>query len=206
MSTLRVDNIQKENGDAVITDGVIPESIIRSSNVGMIKLNTTDVTSDTATVTFDSSLITDNYDKYIVSFQGLKPATDSVYIRSRYSTDNGSTFETGTFNYGYHYSRLGTAETGGNGTTKSNYAESAFGAGNDAAAAYNGIFYIDGLRDSSTYLTIELSAILRQANDSQYVKQEGWSLSNSVVYNYIEFSFSSGNIAGGTFTLYGMVK
>ena len=40
MGTLKVDNIQKEDGSAVITDGVIPSTIIRSSNVGMVLLET----------------------------------------------------------------------------------------------------------------------------------------------------------------------
>ena len=40
MGTLKVDNIQKEDGSAVITNGVIPVSILRSSNVGMVLLET----------------------------------------------------------------------------------------------------------------------------------------------------------------------
>ena len=38
MGTLKVDNIQKEDGTAVITNGVIPVTQLRSSNVGMVKL------------------------------------------------------------------------------------------------------------------------------------------------------------------------
>ena len=36
MGTLKVDNIQTESGSAVITNGAIPQSTLRSSNVGMI--------------------------------------------------------------------------------------------------------------------------------------------------------------------------
>lgn len=173
---------------------------------GLVKLNTTDITSSTATVTFDSSLITDTYSKYILEYEGLKPATDNVLWRSRYSTDNGSSFETGTFSYGYHYSTLGAASSGGSGNTKSNYASNDWAAGNDANYPYNGTLFIDGLRDSSTYLTIRHDFIMRNQANNQYVVQEGWTLSNAVVYNYMEWSFSSGNIADGTFTLYGLAK
>ena len=119
MGTLKVDNIQKRDGTALITDGaasttLLSQASLRSAGVGMILLNTTDVTSATATVTFDSSLITDTYSKYILEYEGLKPVTDNVAIRSRYSTDNGNSFLTGTFNYGYHYSRLASGSTGGN--------------------------------------------------------------------------------------------
>jgi len=173
---------------------------------GLVKLNTTDITSAQATLTFDNTLITDTYDKYILSYQGLKPVTDAVYFRARFSTDNGSTFETGTFSYGYHYTTLGSASSVGSGSTKSNYALTDYAMGNDANYPYNGTFHIDALRDSSTYLSIRHEFIQRNSANNQYVSQEGWTLSNAVVYNYIEFSFSNGNIADGTFTLYGLQK
>ena len=49
MGTLKVDNIQKEDGSAVITNGVIPSTILRSSNVGMVLLETKTVASGSAT-------------------------------------------------------------------------------------------------------------------------------------------------------------
>ena len=173
---------------------------------GLVKLNTTDITSSTATVTFDNTLITDTYSKYILEYEGLKPATDSVQFRSRYSTDNGSSFLTGTFNYGYHYSRLASASVGGSAATPSDYAVTSYGIGNDADHQLAGTFHISGTRDSSSYLVIEHHCILEQANNNKYVNQEGWYFENTSVINYIECSFSSGNIADGKFTLYGLQK
>ena len=48
MGTLKVDNIQKEDGTAVITDGAIPSSILRSSSVGMVLLEEKNVVSGSA--------------------------------------------------------------------------------------------------------------------------------------------------------------
>ena len=211
MGTLKVDNIQKRDGTALVTDGVaqtglLTETALINAGVGLVKLNTTDITSDTATVTFNSSLITDNYSKYILEYEGLKPATDSVQFRSRYSTDNGSSFLTGTFNYGYHYSRLAAAATGGSAATPSDYAVTSYGIGNDADHQVAGTFRISGMRDSSSYLAIEHHCILEQADNNKYVQQDGWLFENTSVINYIEWSFSSGNIADGTFTLYGVTK
>ena len=166
MGTLKVDNIQTESGSAIITNGAIPESTLRSSNVGMILLNTTDITTNTATVTFDSSLITDNYSKYILEYEGLKPVTDAVAFRSRYSTDNGGSFLTGTFNYGYHYTALGAASSSGSGNTKSNYAVNDYPAGNNANHQYAGTFHINGMRDSGSYLTIRHEWIQENATDN----------------------------------------
>lgn len=173
---------------------------------GLVKLQTTDVTSAQATITFDNTVITDTYDKYILEYQGLKPVTDAASFQSRYSTDNGSSFETGTFSYGYLVRTIGSGVETGGGATPSNYAVSAFQPGNDASYPYNGTFHIDGLRDSSTYLTIRHHFIIRDYANNQHLVAEGYTLSNSVVYNYIEFSFNSGNIADGTFILYGLTK
>ena len=177
---------------------------------GLVLLNTTDVTSDTATVTFDNTLITDTYSIYILEYEGLKPATDSVDIRSRYSSDNGSSFITGTFNYGYHYSQLGGAGTSGTGNTKSNYAVNDYTAGGASTAAanycYAGTFHINGMRDSASFLSIRHEYIMKNASNLTYVSQEGWTLENASVINFMEWSFSSGNIADGTFSFYGLAK
>ena len=173
---------------------------------GLVLLNTTDVTSATATVTFDSSLITDTYSKYILEYEGLKPVTDNVAFRSRYSTNNGSSFITGTFNYGYQYTALGAASTGGSGNTKSNYAVNDYAAGNNANHQYAGTFHINGMRDSGSYLTIRHEWIQENATDNTYVSQEGWVIEDVSVINFIEWSFASGNIADGTFSFYGLAK
>ena len=208
MGTLKVDNIQTESGSAIITNGAIPESTLRSSNVGMVKLSTTDITSATPLLTFDNTLITDNYDKYIISYQGLNPVTQGAKLRSRYSTDNGSSFETGTFNYGYQYSRLGASAAAQNGSTKTDYALSDFSNHSTIADHSSGMFSIDGLRDATLSLHIRHEFIIRSGTGSfyRYVGQEGWHYTKSVVINYIEFSLDSGNFADGTFTLYGVTK
>ena len=208
MGTLKVDNIQTESGSAIITNGAIPESTLRSSNVGMVKLSTTDITSATPLITFDNTLITDNYDKYMISYQGLNPVTQGAKLRSRYSTNNGSSFETGTFNYGYQYSRLGGSNAAQNGSTKTDYALSDFTNHTTIADHSSGMFSIDGLRDATLSLHIRHEFVIRSGTGSfyRYVGQEAWQYTKSVVINYIEFSLDSGNFADGTFTLYGLTK
>ena len=63
MGTLKVDNLQKRDGTQIITDGVLQtttlsETLLRNANVGIIKLKTTDITTNTATLVFDNTLIT----------------------------------------------------------------------------------------------------------------------------------------------------
>ena len=46
---------------------------------------------------------------------------------------------------------------------------------------------------------------IRDSNN-YYVIKEAYILENASVINYVEFSFASGNIADGTFTLFGVAK
>ena len=131
MGTLKVDNLQKRDGTALITDGaastnLLSEAALRSAGVGLIKLNTTDITSSTASLVFNNSLITSTYDKYIMEYTMLKPVTDAAYFRVRVSADNGSSFITGGYNYGYSSTRLGASSHTGNGSGKTDYATSDF--------------------------------------------------------------------------------
>ena len=110
MGTLKVDNIQTESGSAIITNGAIPQSTLRSSNVGMILLNTTTITSSTASATIDSSIITSDYDGYDIFIGGASPVTDSQNFKMKVSYDNGSTFFTDGYTGG-SYNRLDNNST-----------------------------------------------------------------------------------------------
>ena len=77
------------------------------SSGGLVLLNTTDVTSATATVTFDNTLITDTYDIYQLSYTNIDPVTDGVSLRGRLSTDNGGSFIATAYKTGYYYNKIG---------------------------------------------------------------------------------------------------
>ena len=100
MGTLKVDNIQKEDGSAVITDGVIPSSIIRSSNVGMVLLETKTVASSSAAKQpfHFQNIFTSTYRNYKVLYnvkeeEGVNNATNSALI---VRLGNAGTLSTGT--------------------------------------------------------------------------------------------------------------
>ena len=82
MGTLKVDNLQKEDGTAVITDGVIPSATLRSSNVGMVKLSSTTIASGSeATEGFVfADIFTSTYTNYKIYYN----------IREKVSTANAT--------------------------------------------------------------------------------------------------------------------
>ena len=173
---------------------------------GLVLLDTTDITTNTSTLVYNNTLINDTYDKYIVEYTGLKPSSDTVYARWRFSSDNGSTFLTGTFNYGYRYTKLGAASHSGSGTTKSNYAESSFGNGTDTNYPDHGHYVFNAFRDSNSFKIITRTHTIRDYANNLYYNDEGWGYYDTTVINYMEFSYTSGNIADGTFSLYGIAK
>ena len=82
MGTLKVDNLQKEDGTAVITNGVIPVSILTNSNVGMVKLLDTSASSSTS-FEIDSTYINSTYDNYKI-IVGYQYVTDNVGLNIRF--------------------------------------------------------------------------------------------------------------------------
>ena len=173
---------------------------------GLVKLNTTDITSSTASLVFNNSLITSTYDKYIMEYTMLKPVTDAQYFRVRVSADNGSSFITGTYNYGYGNTRMGAANHSGSGSTKTDYASGDHQWGNDANTSAHGKYILEGFNDSNAYPSISHIFVIRNFNSQWYYVREAWGMDNVANPNYAEFSFTSGNIADGTFTLYGLAK
>ena len=125
---------------------------------------------------------------------------------ARFSTDNGSSFITGSFIHGRDGTLFGTTSAGGAGSTKTDYIYPDYYHGNDANYPSNGTFIFEAFRDSNTYLTVRSDSIIENSSNNAYYRREGWQINNASVVNYIEFSFSSGNIADGTFTFYGLAK
>ena len=94
MGTLRVDNLQKEDGSAVITDGTIngtlSETTLRNSGVKEIKLATASASSS-STISFDNTVFTSNYKSYVITANDFVLSTNAVF-RFADAPDNGSTF------------------------------------------------------------------------------------------------------------------
>ena len=203
MSTLRVDNIQKENGDAVITDGVIPTTTLSGSNVGMIKLLTSTSSSGVANFDIDSTYINSTYDNYRI-IAGFTFATDNTTLYTRFFV-GGSIVEA---NYCY--------ENGANTSSTYNY-DSLGGTYMQLAAAFGNATgetvtaQMDLTNVNSTSIATRLQGQVfggaTNGNTVGYNFQAGQDINsyNSVV-NGLRFYMSSGNITMNHFAIYGLVK
>ena len=206
MGTLKVDNIQTESGSAIITNGAIPAAQLRSSGVGKILLNTTTISTSTANVAFNSSIIdTANYKNFEIIANGMSPATDAQAFQMKVSYDNGSTF----FSDGYHggvYSRFDNTTTGGQSPqqTGTSIGVPSFTIGNADYKEKTDFHYYFYNCDESTVRVISFM-VHRNADTVHYLTTTGGVWNDNQIMNYIDFRFASGNIAAGTFKVYGMV-
>ena len=102
MGTLKVDNIQKRDGSALITDGaasttLLTETALRNAGVGMVKLSHSDF-SGSSSVEFGDTLITDTYLTYLVETKLIFSA--NAGLQFQISPDNGVTNSySATFSY-----------------------------------------------------------------------------------------------------------
>ena len=116
MGTLKVDNLQKEDGTAIITNGALTAAQLRSANVGLTLLST-QTASSSASINFDSSVITTDYESYVVIINNLRPVTDQASLSFKFSVDNGSSFVSES--YGARHSG-GKTQTGADSSGSSN--------------------------------------------------------------------------------------
>ena len=165
-----------------------------------------------ANATFNSSLITSTFDEYLFIFNNIHPQTDSKYFEFHPSIDNGSNYNIAKT------TTLFSAEHNEDGSAANVY----YGASGDLAEGTGGqrLTY-DGLGADADQ---SVSGILRLYNPSSttFVKHftgnfsmssggnsvfsvfiAGYANTTSAVNN-VKFQMSSGEIQGGTISLFGV--
>ena len=86
-------------------------------SAGGFTLLSTQTASSSASINFDSSVITTDYESYYVIINNLRPVTDQASFSFKFSTDNGSSFL--SENYGARSSG-GKTQTGADSSGSSN--------------------------------------------------------------------------------------
>lgn len=164
-----------------------------------------------ATVSFDSSLITSDFNEYIFTFISMHPASDNVFWSFNASVDNGSNYnvtKTNTFwraqnkeddssgSVAYDDGSDQAQQTGfqvlenGNSSDNDHASSGYLHLFNPSSAVFQKLFYS---RMSST-----------SAGDFNIHTNVGGTLNTTSAVNNIQFKFSSGNIGAGTIKLYGV--
>lgn len=169
----------------------------------LVKLNETEITSSTFEVIMTG--FTDAYNTYVVYLEHIVPVTDAVNIQIRL-TAGGVTQSTS--NYDRCHIALyanGTATTVSQ-TTNAGF--SILNAGDNVGSStdegFSGVVHIFSARSSSEYTSGSIETVF--GSDSQGVMGSlgGFLYTVAEVHDGVRFTFSSGNIESGKFSLYGI--
>ncbi len=182
------------------------------TNSGLTLLNTTTVSSAVANVTFSSSLITDTYMDYRIAFRNVSSVTDSQNFYLYPSIDNGSNYNLDIEQF-LEYHELKNATAFGLATSPND--ESRFyimaSLSNVTSEGTNGVIELVGLRQTTTSNKgifwnslggISISTGHDSGND--YWWNGGGKIITASKVNNLKLVMESGNIAQGTFSLYGV--
>ena len=210
MGTLKVDNLQKRDGTALITDGVaqtglLTETALINAGVKEIKIATASASSSSE-VAFDNTVFTSTYKSYLIRINDFVLSTNADF-RFADSPDNGSTFSFTSYQ-GNYYAKMGAAASGGSGGTNSN-THSFQGFNHDASGTVKSNFlelHLPYFTQAQTNKLYYATYMHQNNNGSPYITNYGFEISLTTAQNYIKFFGASGNITKGEFTVYGVVE
>lgn len=162
--------------------------------------------SASATLDF-TSCITSTYDEYQIHMVSLIPATNTVSIYMRMSTDGGSTYDSGTnYEWGrYYISTGGSAASGANGS----YTGIAWwdtDMGNASSGGLNGVATLYNPLSAAVYKLVDLSVMGVSATGGYFKNMFIQRWKNTAAMNAFRFVASSGNLTSGTVRCYGVTK
>ena len=161
----------------------------------------TQTASNSASVAFDNTLITNTYNDYILVLQNVVPTTNAVHPDMYLSADNGSTM-VGNIKTGRHYMQLGGAGAGHEGSNGT-YMRFGYNVSNVADQGGSAQIFLPNLR-SSVYYKFGHFMFAANHNGSEYAWHGGFKAPANSAINYIKFQYHSGTIASGSLSLYGV--
>lgn len=156
-----------------------------------------------SSATLDFTGLTSAYTQYMFVFSGVQPATNAASMTVRFSTDGGSTYDAGAsdYYYGYHNVSTGTIfYTFSSGFTGIRLCS----VSNTSTDHMSGQFILNYPQSTSLYTTCQwLLNSITSGTVPYWFSGHGTRLAAQDT-DAVRFLFSTGNIASGTITLYGL--
>ena len=185
------DTMSSNSATALATQQSI-KAYVDSAARGDWVLISTQTASSSSTINFTSLT---GYSQYMVIFNAVQPGTTNTWLYMKTSVDGGSTWQ----NTSYTNIVAGWNTTGAGGTTTA----TTFAYVQAYATSTGG----NGLSGHMLITTTGSRASFLGHVANQYSTNTAWNWSSTQradLTNAIQFYFSSGNIASGTFSLYGL--
>ena len=168
----------------------------------LVLIQETTVSSGVSSVSLTG--IDSTYDVYKVVYNNVQPATDAQKIQIRF-TVSGSPDTSSNYDRAIKIFRTSTSFNDQSGTNDSSI-ESLDQGGTDTEETLQGVNYLFNFNNSSEYSFITIEGTARSSTGELNARQGGGVLTVAQACDGIQYFFASGNIASGTFKLYGLKK
>jgi hypothetical protein len=154
-----------------------------------------------------TSLITSTYNKYVLEFENILPATSGASLLLQVSTNNGSSWDTtsGHYEWAANFSVSGAAQAAQGSTSAAamTIAQNVYSLSGDGGLCGTMSLYLP-LNASQFKFAIALVASSVTSNSDQLcIQSMTGRYRQSAAYNAFRILFSAGNIASGTVRVYG---
>lgn len=168
-----------------------------------VKLST-QTASDSTGIIFDSSLITDTYDNYLLIGSRISPATNATHPLLFYSIDNGSNFNLSVSSMRAYGRLQGLANSGEQENTTTSSQRIGSSSSSTAVETCQFYTYFQGFRSNTQKSTHGVYTGTHSGGTSDgYSWRHAARIVATSPINYVKFDFSSGNF-DGNFSLYGI--
>ena len=172
-----------------------------SSPVASVTLGGGSSGSSTLNYSIDST-----YDVYMVLLRNVQGSSDSVSFKERF-TVSGTAQTTNKYDYAAKTIRdtgSFSNNTASNGTELFVNTQTAMGTG--TGETLQGVRYLFGFPSSSEYSFVTMEMVFTDFDNSSRGGQGGGVYTVAEAHDGVNYFFASGNIASGTFSLYGLNK
>ena len=196
------------NGNVLVIDtsedlgiGSVTKNTVRA----LVPITTT-TASSVATVDFTG--INSDFDEYWIVLSQVKPASDADSLLLRTSANDGASYDSGASDYRYGYMSVNTNSGNSVGYDPDDTSIKVAGIGLtiESDSTGSGVSLIMRLLNPSAATNTEVTV-----SSSWFIAGGGYGILelsgarlSAAAVNAVRFAFSAGNIASGTFTLYGV--
>jgi|SaaInlV_125m_DNA_1040241.scaffolds.fasta_scaffold31692_3 hypothetical protein len=183
----------------------IDYSLIKGGG-GLVLLSHTTISSSTANAAFTSG-IDSTYDAYKFVLSGVRPVTDDVDFHVLFSVDGGSSYLGGDYKYSVTSRDSGGNVEDGSSDSASFILLTGDDVGNESDESFNAEMVLYHPSNTAFHKQIAFQGVYYDhATLPNYLLGMGANSGSVAAVTGIKFQFASGNIAEGSFTMYGIAK
>lgn len=195
------------SGTASSSTFLAGDQTYKTVSAGLNLLATATADNSSASLDF-TSILTDTYDTYLVTFNRLIPAVNNSEFVMLFSTDNGSSFVTSNYKFNLKHFYTGPSGDGNSESTSSSSIRLALAVYSISdEGGMNGHIYIHAPTNSATPTVVTWHSHMRMGDGSNTSAQLiGGAQTSAGDHDAFRIKNESGNIAFGTVRVYGLAS